>query len=77
MDAQWLPFYGEAGLPPEAIKTVATNYYGLAKSDPDVVGLIGYLWPSKLDDENQIGARELPASVINEHIRIGKAITRK
>lgn len=77
MDAQWLPFYGDAGYLPRRMKSVATRYYSLAKSDPDIVGIIGYLWPSGFDHRNQLGARHLPVKVIDEHVRIGKLITGK
>lgn len=77
MDAQWLPFYGEAGYLPRRMKAVASRYYHLAKSDPDIVGIIGYLWPGGFDDRAQMGARHLPSKVIDEHVRIGKLITGK
>ncbi len=77
MDAQWLPFYGEAGYLPRRMKAVASRYYNLAKSDPDIVGIIGYLWPSGFDHPDQMGARHLPKKVIDEHVRIGKLITGK
>lgn len=77
MDAQWLPFYGEAGYLPRRMKAVASRYYNVAKSDPDIVGIIGYLWPGGFDDADQMGARNLPMKVIDEHVRIGKLITGK
>ncbi len=77
MDAQWLPFYGDAGYSESYMATVATSYYKLAQSDPEVIGIIGYLWPGGFDDPRQKGARNLPQNVIDEHIRIGKAITGK
>lgn len=77
MDAQWLPFYGEAGYAESDMAAVATSYYDLARSDPEVIGIIGYLWPGGLDDPLQKGARNLPQPVIDEHRRIGRAITGK
>lgn len=77
MDAQWLPFYGDAGYSPKRMKSVASRYYNLAKSDPDIIGIIAYLWPSGFDDPHQMGARQLPIKVIDEHVRIGRLITGK
>ncbi len=45
--------------------------------DPDVIGIIGYLWPGGFDDPKQKGARNLAKNVIDEHVRIGKVITGK
>lgn len=77
MDAQWLPFYGDAGYSASDMAAVATSYYDLALSDPEIIGIIGYLWPGGLDDPRQKGTRNLPQRVIDEHRRIGKLITRK
>ncbi len=77
MDAQWLPFYGDAGYAETYMATVATSYYTLAQSDPEIIGIVGYLWPGGLDDPRQKGARNLPKNVIDEHMRIGKLITGK
>lgn len=77
MDAQWLPFYGEAGYPETYMASIATAYYNLAISDPEIIGIFGYTWPGGMDDSQQKGTRNLPESVIAEHIRIGKLITGK
>lgn len=77
LDAQWLPFYGEAGFDPAAMSAVAENYFAFASADPDVVALIGYLWPSGLDDPEQLGARALPQSVLATYASIGERITGK
>ncbi len=77
MDAQWLPFYGDAGYADSAMGAVAARYYDLARADPEIIGIIGYLWPGGLDDPRQKGARNLPQNVIDEHQRIGRAITGK
>lgn len=76
-EAQWLPAYGPAGYPPEAMGAVAASYHRLAASDPAVVALIGYLWPGGLDTRAQLGARQLPEAALSEHRRIGRAITGK
>lgn len=77
MDAQWLPFYGEAGYPESHMATVARSYHDMARADPEVIGIIGYLWPGGLDHPQQKGVRNLPQSVIAEHRRIGRSITGK
>ncbi len=74
MDAQWLPYYR---YPATAMAVVATRYYKLAKSDVDVVAMLGYLWPGGFDDVQQLGTRELPPNVLMEHQRIGKIISGK
>ena len=77
MDAQWLPFYGAAGYSEPYMAKVAESYYKLAQSDPEVIGIIGYLWPGGFDDAEQKGVRNLPQTVIDAHMRIGKLITGK
>lgn len=77
MDAQWLPFYGEAGYSESDMASVATSYFNLAQSDPEIIGILGYLWPGGFDDPRQKGARNLPQSVIDEHRRIGELVTGK
>lgn len=77
MDAQWLPFYAEGGNTEAAMAQVATSYYSLAGSDPDIIALIGYTWEGGLDGADQKGAKDLPASVITEYKRIGKLLTKK
>jgi hypothetical protein len=76
-ESRWLPAYGRAGYPPDAMGAVAASYHRLAVSDPEVIALIGYLWPGGLDGKTQLGARQLPAEVLREHHRIGHAITGK
>lgn len=77
MDAQWLPFYGTAGYPETYMASVATSYYNIANADPDVIAMMGYTWPGGMDDPSQKGTRNLPQSVLDEHKRIGKLISRK
>lgn len=79
MDAHYIPqMHGtDAGLTEGGMKAVATSYFMLAASDPDVVALIGYVWPGGFDAPNAKGARQLPQSVRDEYERIGKLITGK
>ena len=74
IDDQWLPYYGAAGYSADTMQYVVQNYYTLATSDTSVVGLIGYLWPGGFDDPGQLGVRDMPQSVINKNIEIGKMI---
>lgn len=53
---------------------IALNYYNFAKNDPDVVALIGFLWPSF---PGAVGARDLPASARSTYKLIGQSITGK
>lgn len=76
-ESQWLPAYGPAGYPPAAMGAVAASYHRLAASDPEVVALIGYLWPGGLDGKTHLGGRQLPEEALGEHRRIGDAITGK
>lgn len=74
VDDQWLPMYGDAGIPPDSMIWFIQSYYHLAVSDTDVIGLIGYLWPGGLDEPAQLGLRNLPETVITANIEIGKLI---
>jgi hypothetical protein len=74
IDDQWLPLYGNAGFTPDTIRFMVQNYYNLAASDPDIIGLIGYLWPGGLDDPGQLGVRNMPQSVIDINVEIGQMI---
>ncbi len=72
---QWLPFYQtDAGVSPSDTGMIAFNYYKLASSDPDVIALIGYLWPGGLDNQEQLGARNLPNNVLVVLEKIGQLI---
>ncbi len=74
IDDQWLPLYGAYGYQPDTIAYMVQNYYNLAVSDTDIVGLIGYLWPGGLDDPAHLGVRNLPQNVIDKNIEIGQKI---
>ncbi|NOQ73505.1 MAG: hypothetical protein GQ574_15980 [Crocinitomix sp.] len=78
LDAHYIPFaHGSSGISKLDMDVVARNYYKLANAETDVVGMIGYHWPSGFDFASAIGARGLPSNVLSEHKRIGKAITGK
>jgi Secretion system C-terminal sorting domain len=74
IDDQWLPYYGLAGYPPDTMKYVVQNYYDLAVSDTNVIGLIGYIWPGGLDDPGHLGVRNLTQGVIDKNVEIGQLI---
>lgn len=77
-ETQWLPMYQTVGgVRPEDMARIAESYYRVAASDPEVVALIGYLWPAELGDQagdGRLGARELPNNVKQTLRRIGKQI---
>lgn len=78
MDAHHLKFaHGSNGIGRRDMDLVARSYYNLANQDLDVIGLIGYHWPSGFDFKRAVGTRGLPKHVQDEHRRIGKAITGK
>lgn len=66
--------HGLKGISQEDMAKVALNYYYFASRDPEVVALLGFLWPSFPEG---VGARELPLGVINTWRQIGKFISGK
>ncbi|HLW29805.1 MAG TPA: hypothetical protein VKX29_03035 [Brumimicrobium sp.] len=56
---------------------VANSYYGLAKSEPKTIAILGYFWPSGFDNSESIGARNMPQNIKENYVRIGKEITNK
>ena len=79
LDAHFISFLhlDLGGITELEMKDVATSYYDLAQSEPDVVAILSYFWPSGFDNSSSIGARELPQNAKNEYIRIGKKISGK
>jgi len=78
LDAHYIPFaHGSSGISKGDMDVVARNYYNLANRETDVIGMIGYHWPSGFDFDSAIGTRGLPNNVRLEHELIGKAITGK
>jgi hypothetical protein len=78
LDARWWQSVYTPTIPdPATMAQVATNYYTLANSDTSIVAMIGYHVPGGFDGPDDYGLRDLPQSVINEHIRIGKLVTGK
>ena len=79
MDAHYInSMHGDfGGMALNEMDRVANSYYELAKSDPKTIALLGYFWPSGFDSPKSIGARNMPKTVIENYIRIGKEITGK
>lgn len=79
LDAFFIPWLhlDSGGIAETDMKDVATSYYNLAQSDPDVIALFGYVWPGGFDDPMAKGARQLPQNAKDEYIRIGKIISGK
>lgn len=69
LDSQWRTDNG--GISRNQMKEVAQHYWELATQLPEVVGIMGYLWPGTLDLPFQQGARDLPDGVIREYQRFG------
>ena len=78
MDTHWIKKgHGSSGIAKNNMDLVARNYYKLANADTSIVGIINYYWPNGFEKKSHLGARGLPQEVLDEHIRIGKAITGK
>ncbi len=75
MDATHTPTHAEAGLNPEDMADVARNYAALAAETENVAMLLAYAWPSGIEWEDELGARDLPQIVRDAHEQIGRAIT--
>lgn len=74
---QWLPYYEkDAGVKPEDMAKIAEIYYRIATNTPDVIALVGYIWPGGLDGATHLGARNLPQNVQRTLRSIGKRIVK-
>lgn len=78
MDAHFIKLaHATSGIGKSDLDFIARSYYNIANSNTRVAAMIAYFWPSGFDSKDAIGARNLPANVLNEHKRIGRAITGK
>ncbi len=77
LDAQHTPYHTRAGLGQKDMADVARAYYAYAQSRGDIAALIGYTWAGGIDGDWEIGARNLPAEVLDTYREIGQAITGK
>lgn len=72
-DDQFAPWYNPSlGWQPDTMVQVVQNYYNLAASDTDIIGLAGFTWPGIASD--WLGARSLPQTVIDKTVEIGQMI---
>ena len=55
------------------MRDIMTKWYDVARNDPDAALLGVFLWDS--GGEITVGSEDFPPQVIQEHIRVGKAIT--
>lgn len=76
MDTHYIEKYHKefGNLELEQMGQVANNYYNLARNHEDIVGLIGYCWPSGFDDTSAIGARNMPSEIKLIYESIGRNI---
>ncbi|MDO6597140.1 hypothetical protein Q4512_09445 [Oceanihabitans sp. 2_MG-2023] len=79
MDTHFMSSFHEdiGGIELNEMLEVTNSYYELAKSEPKTIAIIGYFWPSGFDLPNSIGARNMPQTIKQNYIRIGKQITNK
>ena len=73
MDGSYSPNHISAGIKPEEMAEVARATFRFAKAQPDVVGIIGYLWAGGVDPDEK-GVRDLPPVVRAAHEAIGREI---
>ena len=73
-DNNWIPSYGTAGQTAANMDIVIQDYYNLAASDSDIIGMLAWVWPSGFDETSQIGARDLPQNVKDKNMEIGNKI---
>jgi len=79
MDSHYIPeLHGaSANIELPEMQSIANSYYEIAKSDKEILGIIGYFWPSGFDRSNAIGARNMPIKTIENFRRIGEEISGK
>ncbi len=79
MDTHYIStLHGDIGnITLNGMKEVAKSYFDLANAEPKVIGILGYFWPSGFDNSTSVGARNMPQTVKNEYIVLGKMITGK
>ncbi|WP_296384730.1 hypothetical protein [Winogradskyella sp.] len=79
MDTHFMSSFHEdiGGIALNEMDEVINNYYELAKSEPKTIAILGYFWPSGFDLPESIGARNMPQTIKENYIQIGKQITNK
>jgi hypothetical protein len=75
-DTHWIPEYGMPPYYKSAYDNSAMlqSYFNLASSDPDVIGILGYLWVGGFDAPMDLGVRNMPQSVIDLNLDLGRKI---
>ncbi len=74
-ETQWHPSYRILlNLTASNMDRVAASYFEVASTDPDVVALVGYIWPGGLDSPSHRGARALPETVQQVFRQIGQRV---
>jgi len=72
-DDQFAPWFNPSfGWQPDTMIHIVQNYYNLAVSDTDIIGMAGFTWPGIA--LGWLGARSLPQEVIDKTVEIGTMI---
>lgn len=75
MDSFYSPLlHGQFGISESDMGRIAAGYYSLAVAEPDVVAVIGYVWPGGFDGPEAKGARQFSAAVQRVYREMGKRI---
>ncbi|MFO0550978.1 MAG: hypothetical protein U0271_21485 [Polyangiaceae bacterium] len=74
LDSHYTDGHQQAGLTPDDMRAVAESATALAAREPDVVAVLGYLWPGGLEGPQQLGARELPTAALDYYESYGAAV---
>lgn len=74
LDSHHTEYHQAARMTPDDLLAVGESLVGVAASDPDVIAIVGYVWPGGLDGPEQLGARELPAAVGDFYRAVGAAV---
>ncbi|MGB8813330.1 MAG: hypothetical protein WCC57_09095 [Paracoccaceae bacterium] len=74
LDGNFTPYHAENGLSQGQMADVARAYYAFAVAQPDVAGMLGYVWAGGIDNLQELGVRDLPPEVRAAHQEIGRAI---
>ena len=72
-DGFWNQAHVNLGGDLNIMRSIMTKWYDVARNDPDAVLLAVFIWNS--GGEITVGSDSFPPFVIDEHIRVGKAIT--
>lgn len=62
------------GIDTDDMGEVAKSYSKLANDYDEIIGIIGYCWPSGFDSKTALGGRDMPQHVIDIYETIGRLI---